>query len=734
MVKKELCPKGCGRKFFPSNMGQHLEVCGRATPPPSRNYTLSPDEAAWPNSRIRCALCVSAPLIKHADGTSYYSCAKWDDPLHRDREAARQVGNERVLARRAVGGHVMTQARGVQIIKWLERIAALGCSRKDELVAWLGENPDWRADDTVDRADSLEALALRLEITTYSNYMGRLDAELSKVDPANVPTLTGGQDYSEICKSVDTLARYPGSDPMFGGISPLTSLLTCGTVESSLSVLVERQLLRVRAPMRKAASGAKSHLAVSKASRSSTDTRGLGLIARNLRESGVLMGSSYAQRRRWLDLGFGLGVKVDGMRILVQRLPSILRIADGKAVATLDCDFGGQANNVIHYQALNVKLDYEDAIGDATTRLYTRPANNAIADVLSRVGRGDRMLFHVCRHGQNISEYTIDCADWRDQLGLAAIHHLQTHDDEVYKQLVAADPPGWARQWTGKLLEKDGCGGVLYGVPISFIVNDETYGRCPYTDRVFRCIADALDRTACLIALGRDYDWNRDQPRDNTSILPAWAGDQRAREVFLRAAAPHAYDAVRIVEVEILPRVETAFADENGDVGAALQAGYAAVAHGAQTMGARAFLDDVHRRYMADVAPRVLDKLRRERRFEITTYNLRDLDAGPVGRRYHFVPRTGLDDLLGAPDTSRLPAVPASPGRGDVDALTSAVAASPGNFQSSSDDDDAALPDVPKSRTRTKRSKARRRRPPDGSTQPDSTARSLGAGGLPPVL
>ena len=65
------------------------------------------------------------------------------------------------------------------------------------------------------------------------------------------------------------------------------------------------------------------------------------------------------------------------------------------------------------------------------------------------------------------------------------------------------------------------------------------------------------------------------------------------------------------VEVEILPRVETAFADENGDVGAALQAGYAAVAHGAQTMGARAFLDDVHRRYMADVAPRVLDKLRR---------------------------------------------------------------------------------------------------------------------------
>ena len=71
--------------------------------------------------------------------------------------------------------------------------------------------------------------------------------------------------------------------------------------------------------------------------------------------------------------------------------------------------------------------------------------------------------------------------------------------------------------------------------------------------------------------------------------------------------------------------------------------------------------------------------------------------------------------------------------RCDVDALTSALRGSPGNFSAEDDDDGAALPEVPKSRSRHKAG-PRRRRPPDGSTQPDPTARSLDAGGLPPVL
>ena len=48
-------------------------------------------------------------------------------------------------------------------------------------------------------------------------------------------------------------------------------------------------------------------------------------------------------------------------------------------------------------------------------------------------------------------------------------------------------------------------------------------------------------------------------------------------------------------------------------------------------------------------------------------------------------------------------------------------------------DDGAALPEVPKSRSRHDAG-PRRRRPPDGSTQPDPTVRSLDKGGFPPLV
>ena len=718
-------------------MKTHLQACRRGTPPPSQTYTLSPDETLWPNSEITCALCSGSSLVAHpTTGNMYGTCAKWDDPLHRDRDAARQVFNEQQRARRAAGtDHVMTQARGDQIIKWREQIATLGCSREDELVAWLALNGGWRATDTVDRADSLEALAGRLEITTYSGYMDRLTSRLSLVDPANLPRLNDGTNYYQACQSVQTLARYPGGDGMFGGLSPLTTLLLCGTVESRLLVLVDAELRRVRAPMRKAASGFQSrHVVRRESQRRSTDTRGLGLLRVNLLESGVMMGSAFAQRRRWLDLGFGLTTKADGMSLLVQRLPRQTRVADPTAVKIPDCDFGGLSTLEVIYQVPNVKLDGEGLVGNLTTRQYSRPANLGIARVLQTIGHGDRFTFQVCCRGKDVVRYEINGANWRVEMGQAAVHFLQTYDTAVYDKHVAADPSKWARKWTGHLLEEDGCGGVIYGLPFSLVIKDETYGRCPFTDPVFCHIADVLDRTACLIALNRDYDWSSDQPRDNTSILPEWPGERSMREELLRAATPCAWAAKRIAEVEILPRVVTAFATEDGDVNAALRAGYAAVAHGAQTMGARAFLDDVRQRYVDTVAPTVLEELGRDRRFVIETWDLGNLDAGPVSTSYRFVRRNGLDDLL-APETSRLPPVPraSSPGRGDVDAVTSALAASPGNFQASSDDDDAALPEVPKSRSRRRR-RARRRRPPDGSTQPDSTARSLGAGGLPPVL
>ena len=738
------CPnEWCDRLF--ANLGhlaKHRVKCDRnGAPPPCRRFTLSPNEALWPNSTTSCALCPGAPLIAHRDGKSYASCAHWDDPRHRDRDAARQARNDRDVARRAAGagGHVVVRPRGDQAIDWRARLESLGGgSREEELVAWTEENPGWRADD--DRKGLFEPLARRLEITSAYGYLGGLSAKLSEIDAADVPKLTGGTNYRDVCRSVKTLARCPGGDPMFGGIPPLTTLLLCGTVESRLLVLVTNELRRAKASMRKAASGAESRRVVSERSRMrmdrprSMDVRGLSVLGVNLRESGVIMGSALAQRRRWRDHGgMGLRVNVDGMRLLVQRLPRQTRVADPRAVGDLDCDFGSQANNEIPYQAPNVKLDGEGAMGDATTRLYTRPENFAIARMLPALGLGDRVTFQVCCRGEAVIEYKIDPTTWRDDVGQAALHFLQTYDTAVYDKHVAADPWRWARDWTRGLTLEDGCGGVVYGRSCSFVVNGETYGRCPYTDRLFLLIADSLDRTKCLVALDKDYDWDRDQPLDDTSVLPRWPGDRSMREELLRAAVPRAWDALRIAEVEILPRVETAFASEHGDVVAAVRAGYAAVRRGAETMGAGPFLDNVRRRYAATVAPKVLDELGRARRFEITTYNLRDLDAGPVGKRYRFVPRTGLDDLLGAPDTSRLPAVPASPGRGDVDELARDLLESPGNFSAEDDDDGAALPEVPKSRTRRRR-RARRRRPPDGSTQPDSTARSLGAGGLPPVL
>ncbi|CAH0375727.1 unnamed protein product [Pelagomonas calceolata] len=736
-TKKDPCPKGCGGRFAAGPMVAHLKSCGRNTPPPSQTYTLSPDEDVWPNSEIRCVLCGGqAPMIAHPVTKKLFaSCAKWYDPRHRDRDAARRARNDSKAARSALGGHSMIQARGDQIIEWRARIESLNGSRLDELVAFTSENQDWRTDDN--RSVLLEALARRVEITDKEGYYSRLETRLGEVDPADVPKLWGGTNYREVCQSVQTLVRCPRGDPMFGRLPPLTTLLTFGTVESSLLALVDKEVRRIRASMRKAASGAASRHVVRERSRLSTNVRGLLIFDVNRRSAGVQTTSALAQRRRWRDgpNGFGLRLKAEGVGLLAQCLPRQLRVASPRAVKNLDCDFGGVANNQPIYQGPNVKLDGEGLVGDATTREYSRPANVGIARVLQTLSSGDHVVLQVCCFGEEVVEYPTDGGTWRDDFGRAAVHFLATYDAGVYDKHVAPNPREWARNWTRHLLEEDGCGGVIYGRPCSLVVNGETYGRCPYTDPLFCLLANSLDRTVCRVALDLDYRWDRDQPRDDTSVLPAWAGNRDWREALLRAATPHADDALRIAEVEILPRVAAAFADEDGDPCAALREGYAAVALGAETMGPGPYLAGVRQRYVDTVAPTVLEELGRARRFVIETYNVHDLDAGPVSTRYRFEPRTGLDDLLGAPDTSRLPPVPraSSPGRGGVDALTSALAASPSNFQASSDDDDAALPEVPKSRTRRRR-RARRRRPPDGSTQPDSTARSLGAGGLPPVL
>ena len=165
-----------------------------------------------------------------------------------------------------------------------------------------------------------------------------------------------------------------------------------------------------------------------------------------------------------------------------------------------DCDYGGQANNEIPYQAPNVKLDGEGLVGDATTRQYSRPANVGIARVLQTIGHGDRFTFQVCCRGKDVVRYEINGANWRVEMGQAAVHFLQTYDAAVYDKYVARDPRKWARQWTQDLLAEDGCGGVIFGKPCSLLVNGETYGRCPYTDPLFCLIANSLDRTAYRIA------------------------------------------------------------------------------------------------------------------------------------------------------------------------------------------------------------------------------------------
>ena len=487
--------------------------------------------------QINCVLCPGALLIAHP--TTGDSClrAYWDDPRHRDREAARLARNEREVAKRAAGaaGHRDWKS-GDPVIQWRKRIDVLGGSPEEELEAWTSEHPGWRADDTVDREDGLEALAQRIQITSYSNYLDRLTTRLSQVDPANVPNLVGGQHYYQTCESVETLTRCPHGDPMFGRLPPLTTLLLCGTVESRLSVLVDHELRRVKAPHRKAASGAASRNVVRARSRLSTDVRGLQLIDVNRRSGGVQMSSALAQRRRWRDgpNGFGLRTTIGGVRLLLQRLPRQLQVADPRAVKNFDCDFGSQANNEIPYQAHNVKLDCEENLGDATTRLYTRPENVAIARMLPTLGLGDSVTFQVCCFGERVVEYTIGGGNWRYELGQAAVHFLETYDHGVFAEQVATDPREWARQWTQDLLTADGCGGVLFGKPCSFVVKGKTYGRCPYTDPLFCLIANSLDRTACRVALNLDYHWDRDQPQDEPSILPQWRPAPRRRSCWRR--------------------------------------------------------------------------------------------------------------------------------------------------------------------------------------------------------
>ncbi len=742
------CPNreenGCKHKCKNNgHMNKHLIKCNRGGgPSPSRMFTLSPDVTLWPNTTQFCAKC-GGPKAQHPEtGEEFYTCIDWGGEDHLGSptaDAAREAYRERARTSRTAArdlvtvGSLGTQARGGDIFRWTEPKASLGgATPQAELAAWLGDNDGWRS--ASDRAERLSALALHLLGSAEPVRIQRLEAQIALVAPAEVPRLHCGKDFEQIVESVRTLA--PLEDNEFGGISPLISVLVAGTVQSDLSARIQGSLRAIKPPARMAAEGAVSRETIR--TRSYDASSVVSLLGTNLDEAKVRLRSSTEARRRWTDWGFGLRANRDGRDILVARLPRILRIADLKAILNRDCDFGGLANLETLFQALMAKIAGERLVGDLFTRTYLREANYQVADLLPKIGAGDSVALQIKADASTVVEYLLEGAAWSFQARAAAVHFLANYDAGVYESQVAADPEEWSRVWLSNTLARNGCGGVIHGLCIGWLVNDTRVGRDPFTDPIECLIVEAVESNEYRIATNVNYDWNRDRPRDFPDLLPDWGGDRVLRRELVATAMPSADHAKRIFDVEFAWRLDAAFATgDKGAVEAALHAAYAAVAHGAKTKGAATYLDEVRQAYVTQHAPAARAKLEAaDREIEVITYSAANLEAGVVATRAVNVSRRGfahLAHLVSAPATARLPelpgATPSSPERGSVEALTSVFAASPGNF-ASSDEDEAP---VEKERTRNIGKKSRRRRPSDDAAPAHSTVRSLDAGGLPPV-
>ena len=725
-------------------MSKHLMKCNRGgAPPPSQTFTLSPDVTRWPNTTHRCAKC-RGPKARHPEtGEEFFACNNWGGEDHLGSPTA-DAAWEAVQARERTSktaardlvavGRGRAQARGDARFRWTEPKASLGgATPQAELKAWLGENDGWR--DAFDRADRLSALALHLVGSAERAEIEKIEAQIALVARADVPKLHGGTKYRQIVESVRTLA--PLEDNEFGGVSPLITILVAGTVQSDLSARIQETLRAIKAPHRAAAEGAASRETIRNISYDASSV--VSLLGTNLYEAKVRLRSSTEARRRWTDWGFGLKANADGRAILVARLPRILRIADLKAILNRDCDFGLLANLETLFQALMAKIAGERLVGDLFTRTYLREANYQVSDLLPKIGAGDSVALQIKADASTVVEYQINGGvEWHLQARAAAVHFLANYDADVYESQVAADPEEWSRTWLSNTLARNGCGGVVHGLCIGWLVEGNRVGRDPFTDPIERLIAEVVESNEYRIATNVDYDWNRDQPRDFPDLLPDWGGDRVLRRELVATAMPSADHAKRIFDVEFAWRLDAAFATgDKGAVEAALHAAYAAVAHGAKTKGAATYLNDVRNAYVTQHAPAARARLEAaDRAIKVFTYRAANLEAGVVATRAVNVSRRGfahLAHLVSAPATARLPelpgATPSSPERGSVEALTSALAASPANF-ASSDEDEAP---VEKERTRNIGKKSRRRRPLDDAAPAHSTVGSLDAGGLPPV-
>ena len=747
MVVWIICPNaekyGCKAKYKnQGHMTKHLMTCNRGGAP-SRTFTLSPDVMRWPNTTQLCAKC-KGPKAQHPEtGEEFRTCDNWGGEDHLGSptaDAAREALRARDRARKtaahdlAAVGRGRAQARGDDRFRWTEPKAYLGgATPQAELEAWLGENNGWR--DAFDRADRLSALALHLLGSAEPVRIQRLEAQIALVAPADVPKLHPGQNYRQIAESVRTLA--PLEDDEFGGISPLITILVAGTVQSDLSARIQETVRAIKAPHRAAAEGAAARATIRIGSYDENSV--LPLLGTNLDEAKVRLRSSTEARRRWTDWGFGLRANRDGRAILVARLPRVLRIAGLRAILNRDCDFGLLANLEALFQALMAKIAGEQLVGDLFTRTYLRAANYQVADLLPKIGAGDRVALQIKADVSTVVEYQIDGGvEWCFQARAAAVHFLANYDAGVYESQVAADPEAWSATWLTNTLRDDGKGGTIHGLCIGWLVNDTRVGRDPFTDPIERLIVEAVEGNEHRIATNVDYYWNRDQPRDFPDLLPDWGGDRVLRRELVATAMPFADHAKRVFDVEFVWRLDAAFATgDKGAVEAALHAAYAAVAHGAKTKGAATYLDEVRQAYVTQHAPAARARLEEaDREIQVFTYRAADLEEGVVATRVVNVSRRGfahLAHLVSAPATARLPevpgATPSSPERGSVEALTSVFAASPGNF-ASSDEDEAP---VEKERTRNIGKKSRRRRPLDDAAPAHSTVRCLDAGGLPPV-
>ena len=628
--KKKPCKyahKGCPfSSKLPGPLANHEKTCsfgGLGKPA----VTTAPDR--YEESDLRCWNCRTDRLLGRL-GQLWFTCRCWGQEGHLGHpgyleyyaQKLQEKNDTQNELRAATSGGKSGQSKGDDITKWNEPYPGgpAGETRRQALINYIKAFPRWRLSP---QQPLCEMLAQRLGVNDWQ----KVSAELSRLDPANATGYRLQLDYEPFVRACLALVNFPGGDPIFGGLDPLTMVLLGGLVSGAIA-LEAATLIRAMKPLsRKNAAGARSREGVRDGLRHSA-SRGnefSAAILENDHQSGLRgesRGGSWFERR-WGHLGgFDLGLTSDCLVNLRDRGLRIFRIAPHGLSSFIGCDFGTLAKQDTVLQAFNVKAPLDLAVGNSTTRTISRPGNNAIAVGLSALTGTESLELHIKLHAGLIIVYTgLGGVNWKAKVIAAYQHFSRTYDPVVF----AKKSPDACRSWLKNLMCPNDWGGVIDGYDICFFINDALFGRDLLSEPMDLAIYDATDRNLERIARGIKLDLSY-LPVDN------WPGVKSLRQSCLEACMSAADDALMIYWVVFKEKLEAAL--ERGEGVCEIVADcYGSIRYGFErAASAEEALEMIRAEFLALHAPGILAELAEPRRVDILTYDGRDLEKAPVAR------------------------------------------------------------------------------------------------------